>query len=128
MLLPSERFLTIVLKKTVESEEQKKRVFYPSLPSFLLSQTESLNDGAVTLDVNLLKVTEKVSSVTYHLKKTAAAVVVALVLLQVLGEVVDSVCENRDLNLGRACVAFSCLVLGNNCLLFFLEHHFDFTS
>ena len=81
----------------------------------LLTQAELLNDSTVSFDVFLLKVCKKVSSVTYHLKKTAAAVVILVVSLEVLVERVDSVCENRDLYLGRTCVSLVCSVSFNNC-------------
>ena len=88
----------------------------------LLSDVQFLDDSTVSLDVNLLEVTEKVSSVTDHLKKTATAVEVLVVVLEVCVEVVDAVCEKRDLNLGRTCVTFVSLVLFNNCLLYVFLH------
>ena len=90
----------------------------------LLSDIQLSNDRTVTLDVCLLEVVEKVSSVTYHLKKTAAAVVIFVVNLEVLVERVDSVCENRDLYLGRTCVTLVGGISFNNCLLFCLKHSF----
>ena len=88
----------------------------------LLSDVQLLDDSTVSLDVDLLEVAEKISSVTYHLKKTATAVEVLVVVLEVRVEVVDAVCEERDLNLGRACVALVSSVLLNNCLLFVFHH------
>ena len=88
----------------------------------LLSDIKLSDDRAVTLDICLLEVVEKVSSVTYHLKKTAAAVMVLVVSLEVLVKSVDSVCKNRDLYLGRTCVALVCSISFNNCLLFCLKH------
>ena len=88
----------------------------------LLSDVQLLDDSTVSLDVNLLEVTEEVSSVTYHLKKTTTAVEVLVVVLEVCVEVVDAVCEKRDLNLGRACVAFVCCVLLDKSLLYVLLH------
>ena len=91
----------------------------------LLSDVQLLDDRAVTLDIYLLKVSEKVSSVTDHLEKSAAAVVVLVVSLEVLGKSVDAICEDRDLNLGRTCVALVGLVLVDDRLLnVFLEHGF----
>ena len=91
----------------------------------LLSDVQLLDDRAVTLDIYLLKVSEKVSSVTDHLEKSAAAVVVLMVSLEVLGKSVDAICEDRDLNLGRTCVALVGLVLVDDRLLnVFLEHGF----
>ena len=88
----------------------------------LLTETELLNDSSVALDIGLLEVAEKVSSVSYHLLKAAAAVVVLVVGLEVLGKVLDSVGKKCDLYLGRTCVALFCSVLLNNCLLFVFQH------
>ena len=90
----------------------------------LLSDVKLLDDRTVTLDVNLCEVAEKVSSVTYHLEKATTAVVVLVVVLEVCVEAVDAVCEKRDLNLGRACVAFVSLVLVNDCLFYVFLHGF----
>ena len=88
----------------------------------LLSDVQLLDDSSVSLDVCLLEVAKKVSSVTNHLKKAATAVEVLVVVLEVRVEVVDAVCEKRDLNLGRACVAFVCCVLLNKSLLYVFLH------
>ena len=88
----------------------------------LLSDTQLCNDCTVALDINLLKVVKKVSSVTYHLLETAAAVVVVVVSLEVLGEVLDAVGKKRDLYLGRTGVALVGLVSVDNSLLFVLDH------
>ena len=84
----------------------------------LLSKTELFNDSSVSLDVNLLKVVKKISSVTNHLEEAATAVVILVVALEVLGEVSNSVSKNCDLNLGRTCVA---LVNGIGCDDFLLD-------
>ena len=93
-------------------------------PLRLLSDVQLLNDSTVTLDVNLLKITEKISSVTDHFKKTTAAVMVLVVFLKMLIQAVDSVRKNSDLNLGRTCVALMCLIGLDYGLLFFLQHVF----
>ena len=90
----------------------------------LLSQSELADDRAVTLDISLLQIVQKVSSVTDHLLKTAAAVEILLVGSQVLGQVVDTVGEDCDLNLGRTGVSLVSCVLLNNAELFFLLHGF----
>ena len=95
----------------------------PFLIQLLLSQTELFNDSSVSFDVHLLEVVEKVSSVTYHLEESAAAVIVLVVALEMLGEVSYSVSEDSDLNLGRTCVTLMSCVLRDNCLLF-LNCHF----
>ena len=59
---------------------------------------------------------------TYHLLETAAAMIVVVVRLQVLGEVLDAAGKERDLYLGRACVTLVGLVGVDDCLLFVLDH------
>lgn len=96
-----------------------------SSENFLLSETELLNDGAVAIDVLLLEIVQKIAALTYHLKKTAARVVVVVVEFQVLGEVGNSLGENGDLYLGRACVTLVCCVsLDDFGLYFFVKHFF----
>ena len=91
-------------------------------PKLLLAQVQLLDDGTVTCDIVLLKVTEKVSSVTDHLQHAAAAVVVLVVGLEVLGKSVDAMGKDRDLNLGRTGVTLVGSVLLNNGLLFVFQH------
>lgn len=96
-----------------------------SSENFLLSETELLNNGTVAIDVLLLKIVQKITALTNHLKKAAARVVVVVVELQVLGEVSNSLGENGDLYLGRACVTLVCCVsLDDFGLYFFVKHFF----
>ena len=89
----------------------------------LLSQTELFNNRTVALDVCLLKVATKISSVTYHLLKTSAAVMVLVIVLEVLSKGLDSVSEKCDLHLGRTSVALVSSISLDNCLLFVFLHH-----
>ena len=99
-----------------------------SLPMIALSsQTELAYDGTVALNIVVLEIVEQVSSVTDHLLKSAAAVEVVLVCLQVLSEGCDSVGQNCDLYLRRSCVSLVGSVLLDNALLFVFQHGFYFT-
>src|SRR5699024_10876842 len=89
----------------------------------LLSYTELLDYRTVAVDILLGEVVEKISSVTYHLEKTAARMMVILVCFDMFGECVDSVCKNRYLHLGRTCISLMCLVLVDKLLLYFLMDH-----
>ena len=65
-----------------------------------------------------------------HLQHAAAAVVVLVVSLEVLGQRVDAIGKDRDLNLGRTGVTLVGLVLVDNELFFFSGHgsfHLSFT-
>ena len=60
--------------------------------SFCLSaETQLLDDSPVSLDVNLLKVVQKLTALADQAKKAAARYHVFLVLLHVLSEVSDTV-------------------------------------
>jgi len=88
----------------------------------LLSDLKLVDNSAVTLDIGLHQIVEQVSSVTDHLLKSATAVVVVLVGLEVLGKVLDAVGQQSYLNLGGTCVTLVGGILVNNCLFFFSGH------
>ena len=100
-----------------------------SLLQVLFSQSELADDCTVTLNVNLLEVVEEVSSVTNHLLKSAAAVEVLLVSLEVRGEVVDAGGEESDLYLGGTRIAFvGCVLLNESELCVFLHGSFHLSK
>ena len=80
----------------------------------LLTDAELFDDCTVSFNIVFLKVSEKVSSVTYHLEKTAIGMAILRVNLLVSIELDDSGGEERNLYLGRACVTLvNCVVLHN---------------
>ena len=89
----------------------------------LLSQAQSLNYGSVSFDILLSQVIQKLLSVTNHLGVSSLRMEILGVLLHVLGELIDSGCKNRNLNLGRTCVLLIDLILLNEGCLFFLRNH-----
>ena len=89
----------------------------------LLSDAELGDAGSVALNVLLGQVVQKVAALTDHLQQAEAAVIVLVMDLQVLGELIDALGENGDLDLGRArvrLVGAVCLDYGS---LFFLRDH-----
>lgn len=66
----------------------------------LLSETELCNHCTVSFDIVLLEVCKEVSSVTDHFEKAASGMMILFVDFKMLVEVVYSLCENSDLNLG----------------------------
>ena len=86
----------------------------------LLTDTKLSDDRTIAFDILLLEVVQKVSSVTYHLQKSAAGVVILLVNLDVFSQLVDPLGEDSDLYLGRTGVLLMQTVsLDNGCLFFF---------
>ena len=85
----------------------------------LSAQTQTLDEGTVTVDVNALEVIKHTTTVADHQQQTTTGVVIVLVLLEVLGQVGDTLAQQRDLDLGGTRVAFVRRVLGDDFLLFF---------
>src|SRR5688500_6037868 len=79
----------------------------------LSAQAEFADDLPVPLDVVLLDVVEEATATTDELHQAPTGVMVALVHLEMLGEVVDALREDGDLHLGRAGVRVVEPVLGD---------------
>ena len=80
----------------------------------LLTNTELLNERAITSNVLLREIIEKPAALTYHLEKTALTMMVLCVLLEVWCERVDVLREESDLDLGRTGVIRVLAVLGDD--------------
>src|SRR5699024_8973893 len=72
---------------------------------------------AVALDVDALQVLQEALALTDQQHQTTTGVVIVLVGLEVLGQVVDPMREERDLDLGRTGVALGGPVLLDDLLL-----------
>src|SRR5262245_28265564 len=81
------------------------------------TQSETLDDRAVAVDVGLVQVVQQPTTLAHEEQQATTRVVVVLVLLEVLGQVADAVAEQRDLDLGRTGVALLGRVLGDDLLL-----------
>mgnify|MGYP002651947686 CR=1 FL=1 len=73
----------------------------PLSTKLLSAKAEALDQRTVALDVGALQVTQEAATTTDEQQQAAAAVVVVLVLAGVLGEVLDALGQQRDLDLGR---------------------------
>ena len=82
----------------------------------VVANAELLDERAVLFDVAVLDVLQQATTLTDELHEATASVVVLLVLLQVLGEVLDAVRHDGDLNLGGTGIAFALAVLGDEGL------------
>src|SRR5699024_12611537 len=65
------------------------------------ADAETLDQRAVALDVDALQVLQEALALTDQQHQTTTGVVIVLVGLEVLGQVVDPMREERDLDLGR---------------------------
>src|SRR5206468_11037177 len=69
--------------------------------SLLATQPQLLDHFAITLDLGRLEVVEQAPALTHHPQQATARRMIALVDLEVLGEVLDLLGQQRDLDFGR---------------------------
>jgi len=79
--------------------------------SALAAQAEPLQNCAIAGDVSVAQVAQVAPTLADEAKQATTSFEVVLVASQVVGQVLDPVGEQRDLNLGRACVALGLLEL-----------------
>lgn len=79
----------------------------------LSPQAKLRDDLTISLDVFTADVVEKAAPFSHHYQQTATSVMVALVVAEMFGEMVDSLGEQSDLHLGRPGVALMQPVLGD---------------
>ena len=87
----------------------------------LLTNTQLGNYCTITLDILLLQIVQKISSVTNHLQQTTAGVVILLVNLDVFGQFVDPLGEDSDLYFRRTGILLVQTVSLDNCCFFFFS-------
>lgn len=67
-----------------------------------MTETKVRDDLAVAFEVCALEIVEQTATPSDHLQQSTTAVMVLRVSAEVIGQVVDVLGENRNLNLGRA--------------------------
>src|SRR5688572_7836581 len=74
-------------------------------PESSTADVEPLDEGLVAPFVGLLQIVEQRTALRNHLEKPAARMVVLAVRLEVFGQVVDALGEDRNLHFGRSGIA-----------------------
>ena len=85
----------------------------------LMTQFELLGNGLVAADVLALEILEQAAALADHHQQSAAGAVVFLVSLQMFGQMIDPLREQRDLNIGGTGVFNMQLKLFNRLCLGF---------
>ena len=106
---------------------RKPGILLPGRWNRLLTDAQLGNDCTVTLDVLLGNVVEQAAALTNKFVHTKTAVVVIGVLLEVLGELADTLGEDCDLDFGGTGVTFVGGVGSHNFALFLFGNHVVFT-
>ena len=90
----------------------------------LFTDIELLNQSTVSIDVLGFQIIQKTASLTDHLVKTAAGMVILLVVLQMLGEFFDPCGKESYLYFGGTGIFRILTELGNDCCLLLFTDHF----
>src|SRR5262245_7582273 len=88
-------------------------------PRVLFAEAQPLDEVAVLVRVLALQVIEQLAALAHQLEEPAARMEVFDMRLEMLGEAIDALGEQRDLHLGRAGVLAGALVLLNHLLLLY---------
>jgi hypothetical protein len=92
------------------------------LSGVLVTEPQFLNKATIRLNVDAPQIAQKAAPLAYHFQEAAAAVVVLTVDAKVVREIVDTLGQHGDLNLGGAGVTLVLTVLLNRAC--FVERHF----
>ena len=79
-----------------------------------VTQTEFIDDCAIALEVCALKIFQQAAPLADFDKQTSTARVIFFVGLQMSGQIVDRLSQERDLHFGRAGVFFTALEAADN--------------
>jgi hypothetical protein len=79
----------------------------------LPSQTQPFDQLMILSDIRTLEIIKKLPSTRDHLQQPATRIIVLLVYLEMLGQLVDPLRKQSDLNVRRPCVRVVALVIGN---------------
>ena len=85
----------------------------------LLAQLELFGDRLVAADIRIGQIIQQTAALADHQQQTTAGAVILLGRLQMLGQMVDAVREQRDLHVGRTRVLRVRLELFNRFRLCF---------
>jgi len=69
-----------------------------------MAQLELLRNRLITAHIRILQVIQQPTSLTDHHQQPASRTVIFLVLLQMFGQVIDPLREQRDLDVRRASI------------------------
>lgn len=79
----------------------------------LVPESKILDKLPISLDVCFLQMIEKTSALPYHLEQTATAMMILRMSLEVIGQIIDALSQNRDLHFAGAGVSTVRTVLVN---------------
>lgn len=91
----------------------------PPTLSNLLSQAETTNQFVITIDIATLQIIQQTAALANQFEQSTARMIVFLMRLEMIGEFVDALGQERHLNFRRTGIRSVCLVLRNDVQLSF---------
>jgi hypothetical protein len=85
----------------------------------LTPQAKTIDNLVITLNVYALEIVQKTPALRDHLEQAAPRMVIFLVRLEMLGQLVNALAEQCDLNLGRTRITFVCTKFPDDSFLGF---------
>ena len=102
----------------IHHENIKARA-YARAKKDLSTQSESIDQRTITVDVYTLQIIEKTTTITNHEHHTTTRVVIMLMLLQVISKVSNTLAQQSNLDLWGTRVTLMCRVFVDDALLIF---------
>jgi hypothetical protein len=78
----------------------------PQKNKLSVAELELLGDRLISRQIRVVKIVQQRAPLADHFQQPPAGAVVFGVLLQMLGEVIDSLCQQSDLHIRGPCVRF----------------------
>ena len=94
-----------------------ERCSFRSKREILLTQTKSLDNGAVAFDVLVLQVGEQSATLTYEVNKCSVRAIIFVIGLHVFGQTANTVGEQGNLAFATASIRVGLSVLAKDFLL-----------
>ena len=94
------------------------------LTSQLLTNAKLRDNRTVTVDILLNQIVQQITAAANHFQKSSAGMVVIFMGFQMFRQIVDSFCQNCDLDFRRTGVVFMGAVGIDNRLFFFFQQHY----
>ena len=73
--------------------------------ALLAAQAETVNQVMIGFDIATLQIIEQTSALRDHLEQAAPRMIIFLVRSEMIGQIVDTTSQKRDLNLRRSGIA-----------------------
>jgi len=93
-----------------------------------MAQAKSGNQSTIALRAFLTQISKEPTTLADHLHQTSMGVPVVFMHFEMLGKLINSMSQQRNLNFGRACIGFVDAGIRNNLRFFFYGKRHVFST